>query len=122
MPGSYTGSSTDPVVTLSVSAQARCGIDPGRAQRRHERGAGASPSSNPREFARPTAASCVCPSRPATRRIYYPTAAPWRESDRRALRVQATAEVTAATVDNLKLIQQRKVDIAFALADTLTRR
>jgi TRAP transporter TAXI family solute receptor len=36
-----------------------------------------------------------------------------------SLRVQATAEVTAATVDNLKLIQQRKVDIAFALADTL---
>ena len=36
--------------------------------------------------------------------------------------MQATAEVTAATVDNLKLIQQRKVDIAFALADTLTRR
>jgi TRAP transporter TAXI family solute receptor len=33
--------------------------------------------------------------------------------------VQATAEVTAASVDNLKLIQQRKVDIAFALADTL---
>lgn len=34
-------------------------------------------------------------------------------------RVQATAEVTAASVDNLKLIQQGKVDIAFSLADTL---
>ena len=33
--------------------------------------------------------------------------------------MQATAEVTAATVDNLKLIQQQKVDVGFALADTL---
>jgi len=34
-------------------------------------------------------------------------------------RVQATAEVTAASVDNLKLIQRGKADIAFTLADTL---
>jgi TRAP-type uncharacterized transport system substrate-binding protein len=34
-------------------------------------------------------------------------------------RVEATAEVTAASVDNLKLIQLGKVDIAFTLADTL---
>lgn len=34
-------------------------------------------------------------------------------------KVEATAEVTAASVDNLKLIQLRKVDIAFTLADTL---
>src|SRR5919106_5250229 len=34
-------------------------------------------------------------------------------------RVQATAEVTAASVDNLKLLQSGKVDIAFTLADTL---
>jgi TRAP transporter TAXI family solute receptor len=34
-------------------------------------------------------------------------------------RVQATAEVTAASVDNLKLLQLGKVDIAFTLADTL---
>src|SRR5687767_10876934 len=34
-------------------------------------------------------------------------------------RVEVTAEVTAASVDNLKLIQLGKVDIAFTLADTL---
>lgn len=33
--------------------------------------------------------------------------------------VQATAEVTAASVDNLKLIAQEQADIAFTLADTL---
>ncbi|MEZ5319945.1 MAG: TAXI family TRAP transporter solute-binding subunit [Vicinamibacterales bacterium] len=33
--------------------------------------------------------------------------------------VQATAEVTGASVDNLKLIQLGKVDLAFTLADTL---
>ena len=33
--------------------------------------------------------------------------------------VDATAEVTNASVDNLKLIQQGKVDIAFTLTDTL---
>ena len=33
--------------------------------------------------------------------------------------VQATAEVTNASVDNLKLLQQGKVDLAFTLADTL---
>jgi TRAP transporter TAXI family solute receptor len=33
--------------------------------------------------------------------------------------VQATAEVTGASVDNLKLLQQGKVDLAFTLADTL---
>jgi TRAP transporter TAXI family solute receptor len=32
--------------------------------------------------------------------------------------VRATAEVTAASVDNLKLIRDRKADIAFTLADT----
>jgi uncharacterized protein len=34
-------------------------------------------------------------------------------------RVRATAEVTAASVDNLKLIRDNKADIAFTLADTL---
>src|SRR5688500_9581410 len=34
-------------------------------------------------------------------------------------KVEVTAEVTAASVDNLKLIQLGKVDIAFTLADTL---
>ena len=33
--------------------------------------------------------------------------------------VRATAEVTAASVDNLKLIRDGKADIAFTLADTL---
>jgi TRAP transporter TAXI family solute receptor len=33
--------------------------------------------------------------------------------------VQATAEVTAASVDNLKLIRDGKADIAFSLADSL---
>ena len=33
--------------------------------------------------------------------------------------VEATAEVTAASVDNLKLIRDGKADIAFTLADTL---
>ncbi len=33
--------------------------------------------------------------------------------------VRATAEVTAASVDNLKLIRDRKADMAFVLADTL---
>lgn len=33
--------------------------------------------------------------------------------------IRASAEVTAASVDNLKLIRDRKADIAFALADTV---
>jgi uncharacterized protein len=33
--------------------------------------------------------------------------------------IRATAEVTAASVDNLKLIRDGKADVAFALADTL---
>jgi TRAP transporter TAXI family solute receptor len=33
--------------------------------------------------------------------------------------VQATAEVTGASVDNLKLLQQGRADLAFTLADTL---
>jgi uncharacterized protein len=33
--------------------------------------------------------------------------------------VRATAEVTSASVDNLKLIRDRKADLAFTLADTL---
>ena len=51
--------------------------------------------------------------------VYYPYGGGLAKVIGESLRVQATAEVTAATVDNLKLIQQRKVDIAFALADTL---
>src|SRR5918998_3140187 len=33
--------------------------------------------------------------------------------------VRASAEVTAASVDNLKLVRDGKADIAFALADTV---
>jgi TRAP transporter TAXI family solute receptor len=33
--------------------------------------------------------------------------------------IQATAEVTGASVDNLKLLQQGRADLAFTLADTL---
>ena len=33
--------------------------------------------------------------------------------------VEATAEVTAASVDNLKFLRERKADLAFTLADTL---
>src|SRR3954447_12086058 len=33
--------------------------------------------------------------------------------------VRATAEVTAASVDNLKLIRDSRADVAFTLADTL---
>ena len=35
--------------------------------------------------------------------------------------VRATAEVTAASVDNLKLIRDRRADLAFTLADTLAQ-
>src|SRR6188768_3379676 len=34
--------------------------------------------------------------------------------------VEATAEVTAASVDNLKFLRDRKADIAFTTADTLS--
>ena len=51
--------------------------------------------------------------------VYYPYGGGLAKIIGESLRVQATAEVTAASVDNLKLIQQRKVDVAFALADTL---
>src|SRR5688572_8089176 len=34
--------------------------------------------------------------------------------------VEATAEVTAASVDNLKLLQMGRVDLAFSMADVLT--
>src|SRR4029450_6113817 len=33
--------------------------------------------------------------------------------------IRATAEVTAASVDNLKLIRDGRADVAFVLADTL---
>jgi TRAP transporter TAXI family solute receptor len=76
---------------------------------------------NPREFAREhggiTRLSIATGN---TGGVYYPYGGGIAKVVSEALpRVQVTAEVTAASVDNLKLIQLGKVDIAFALADTL---
>lgn len=75
---------------------------------------------NPREFAR-THGGVVRLSIATgnTGGVYYPYGGGLAKIIGESLRVQATAEVTAASVDNLRLIQQRKVDIAFVLADTL---
>jgi hypothetical protein len=52
--------------------------------------------------------------------VYYPYGgALARLISERIPCVQATAEVTGASVDNLKLMQLGKVDLAFTLADTL---
>ena len=52
--------------------------------------------------------------------VYYPYGgALARLISERIPNTQATAEVTGASVDNLKLIQTGKVDLAFTLADTL---
>lgn len=76
--------------------------------------------SNPREFARAHGAVVrLSIATGATGGVYYPYGGALAKVIGESLRVQATAEVTAATVDNLKLIQQQKVDVAFALADTL---
>jgi uncharacterized protein len=84
-------------------------------------GAGAiAVGSNPREFARARGGVVrLSIATGNTGGVYYPYGGALAKVIGESLRVQATAEVTAATVDNLKLIQQRKVDIAFALADTL---
>ena len=76
---------------------------------------------NPREFAREhggiTRLSIATGN---TGGVYYPYGGGLAKVISETLpRVQATAEATAASVDNLKLIQLRKVDIAFVLADTL---
>jgi len=76
--------------------------------------------SNPREFARAHGGVVrLSIATGNTGGVYYPYGGALAKVIGESLRVQATAEVTAATVDNLKLIQQRKVDVAFALADTL---
>jgi len=76
--------------------------------------------SNPREFARAHGGVVrLSIATGNTGGVYYPYGGGLAKVIGESLRVQATAEVTAASVDNLKLIQQRKVDIAFALADTL---
>ena len=52
--------------------------------------------------------------------VYYPYGgALARLISERIPNTQATAEVTGASVDNLKLMQLGKVDLAFTLADTL---
>jgi TRAP transporter TAXI family solute receptor len=52
--------------------------------------------------------------------VYYPYGgAIARVISQRLPGVDATAEVTGASVDNLKLLQLGKVDLAFTLADTL---
>jgi TRAP transporter TAXI family solute receptor len=76
--------------------------------------------SNPREFARARGGVVrLSIATGNTGGVYYPYGGGLAKVIGDSLRVQATAEVTAASVDNLKLIQQRKVDIAFTLADTL---
>jgi len=76
--------------------------------------------SDPREFARAHGGVVrLSIATGNTGGVYYPYGGGLAKVISESLRVQATAEVTAASVDNLKLIQQRKVDIAFTLADTL---
>jgi TRAP transporter TAXI family solute receptor len=76
---------------------------------------------NPREFAREhggiTRLSIATGN---TGGVYYPYGGGLAKVISEAVpRVEVTAEVTAASVDNLRLIQLGKVDIAFTLADTL---
>jgi len=76
---------------------------------------------NPREFAREhggiTRMSIATGN---TGGVYYPYGGGLAKVLSESLpKVEVTAEVTAASVDNLKLIQLGKVDIAFTLADTL---
>lgn len=76
---------------------------------------------NPREFAREhggiTRLSIATGN---TGGVYYPYGGGLAKVLSESLpKVEVTAEVTAASVDNLKLIQLGKVDIAFTLADTL---
>jgi hypothetical protein len=52
--------------------------------------------------------------------VYYPYGGGLAKIVSEAIpNVEATAEVTAASVDNLKLVQQGKADVAFTLNDTL---
>lgn len=76
---------------------------------------------NPREFAREhggiTRLSIATGN---TGGVYYPYGGGLAKVISESVpRVEVTAEVTAASVDNLRLIQLGKVDIAFTLADTL---
>ena len=76
---------------------------------------------NPREYARAHGGTTrLSIATGNTGGVYYPYGGGLaRIISQSVPQVDATAEVTAATVDNLKLIQQGKTDIGFALADTL---
>jgi TRAP transporter TAXI family solute receptor len=76
---------------------------------------------NPREFARKHGGTVrLSIATGNTGGVYYPYGGGLaRVISQSVPRVDATAEVTAASVDNLKLIQLGKADIAFVLTDTL---
>ena len=76
---------------------------------------------NPREFARKHGGTMrLSVATGNTGGVYYPYGGGLaRVISQSVPNVDATAEVTAASVDNLKLIQLGKADIAFVLTDTL---
>src|ERR1044071_10488568 len=76
---------------------------------------------NPREFARKHGGTMrLSIATGNTGGVYYPYGGGLARVISQSIpRVDATAEVTAASVDNLKLIQLGKADIAFVLTDTL---
>jgi uncharacterized protein len=76
---------------------------------------------DPREFARRHGGTTrLSIATGNTGGVYYPYGGGLARIISQSLpRVDATAEVTAASVDNLKLIQQGKADIAFTFGDTL---
>jgi TRAP transporter TAXI family solute receptor len=76
---------------------------------------------DPREFARRHGGTTrLSIATGNTGGVYYPYGGGLARVISQSLpRVDATAEVTAASVDNLKLIQQGKADIAFTFGDTL---
>ena len=76
---------------------------------------------NPREYARTHGGRLrLSIATGNTGGVYYPYGGGLaRVISQSVPRVDATAEVTAASVDNLKLIQLGKADIAFVLTDTL---
>ena len=76
---------------------------------------------NPREFARKHGGTMrLSVATGNTGGVYYPYGGGLaRVISQSVPHVDATAEVTDASVDNLKLIQLGKADIAFVLTDTL---
>ena len=76
---------------------------------------------NPREYARTHGGTLrISVATGNTGGVYYPYGGGLARVISQSIpNVDATAEVTNASVDNLKLIQQGKADIAFTLTDTL---